>query len=392
MESSNEEHEDSNLADFNSYESAHFMTSKLTLDCRRCNKEFYSNNKLHRHLRTCHKTEPRTIHVEAMTHMTTLIPVMESANKKKEYNGFAFRTHHYASVKGSLVLWGLNHEFCMDSGTFMSLIDRIFLMEQQSNAVKQRTSLSIKIRGIRAKVHDSSEFVVLDFCLYGKHHGETAIARLKAEFHLVDDLKAKVLIGMDVMRPEGMILDFGRKIMTIPTCKDMQVPISVRRKSISIDRAVQAAAQVTISVGSIMAIPVRVRGIEIPKNRDYSFFSKIERMLRSEDEYFAHVTGPNIVAIQVRNTSIKSYIVLKNLKVEHLRDYDEEDCFLTTSEDRHLAIASGGSIDVKNALKSNKSAENGEFMKTTLPNKITVYGDKTTVDKLQAIIEETSSI
>lgn len=35
----------------NTYEETHFKISEFTLKCRQCEKEFYFNNKLHKHIR-----------------------------------------------------------------------------------------------------------------------------------------------------------------------------------------------------------------------------------------------------------------------------------------------------------------------------------------------------
>jgi hypothetical protein len=102
-----------------------------------------------------------------------------------------------------------------------------------------------------------------------------------------------------------------------------------------------------------MMISVRIRDINILRNRNYSFFSKADSLLRLEKEFFAHIMSPDIKAVQVRNISEKSYIISKNFKIERIKDFSEEDCHLTTSEDRHLTIISEQqSMNVVNVLKS----------------------------------------
>ena len=112
----------------------------------------------------------------------------------------------------------------------------------------------------------------------------------------------------------------------------------------------------------------------------------MKRMLKFEKKYFVYVTSFNLIVIQIRNTSDKSYTILKNFKIEYLRDFDEKDCFMTSFENSHLTMTSSQIMNFKKALKS----EN--FMKITLANEITVYEDETIVKKLQTIIEKTSEI
>lgn len=97
-------------------------------------------------------------------------------------------------------------------------------------------------------------------------------------------------------------------------------------------------------------------------------------MLSSKDKYFAHVTF-NVIAMQVKNVSLNPYTILKNFKVRHIRDYDKKNCFLTTSENCHLAMTSVRTVNIKEALLTNEK-------KTILPNDITIYENKKTVNKI----------
>ena len=141
-----------------------------------------------------------------------------------------------------------------------------------------------------------------------------------------------------------------------------------------------------MSIKKTIIVSVWIKSAQISKNHDYSFFSKMKRMLKSKKKYFVHVTSFNLIAVQIRNTSDRSYIIFKNFKIEHLRDFDEKNCFMTSSENSHLAVTSGQIMNVKAALKSKK------FIKTTLFNEITMYKDETTMKKLQIITEKTSKI
>jgi hypothetical protein len=76
------------------------------------------------------------------------------------------------------------------------------------------------------------------------------------EVHLVDDLKAKMLIGVDIIGPEQVdILVHSRKAH-IASC-GVDVPINVRpRRNQPIRAPVQAQDDVVVPPNSEMAIPV----------------------------------------------------------------------------------------------------------------------------------------
>ena len=131
---------------------------------------------------------------------------------------------------------------------------------------------------------------------------------------------------------------------------------------------------------------MRMKNVQILKNRDFSIFSKVKRMLKSKKKYFVHVTNFTLIAMQIRNISDRSYIIFKNFKIEHLRNFNEKNRFMTSFENSHLTMTSDQIMNVKTILKSKK------FMKTTLFNEITMYENETTMKKLQTITEKTSKI
>ena len=97
----------------------------------------------------------------------------------------------------------------------------------------------------------------------------------------------------------------------------------------------------------------------------------------------------NVTAIQIRNTANKSYIIPKNFKVRHLRDYDEKDYFMTTSKNCYLTMTFEKFLNIRKIL-TNQFID--QSMETVLPNKITMYENRVTIEKLIVVTEKTSKI
>ena len=146
----------------------------------------FFNNTLYRHLTTWNKIEntisSRRNHELTTTHMITSIFVVKSINKTENYYEFVFRAHIYAIAKRSLILWKLKHDFCLDSGTFMSLMNRAFMMEHMPHIIKHRTIFSIEIRDIEIKVHDNFKYVFLNFFFRKKIIKTSLWSTLKQNF------------------------------------------------------------------------------------------------------------------------------------------------------------------------------------------------------------------
>ena len=106
----------------------------------------------------------------------------------------------------------------------MSLIDRAFLSENHPTAEIKKMPTPMTVRGIGSNKHEASEYVRIKMYLPGKN-GMTAL--IEREFHVVDNLAAKALIGIDIMKPEGIVLDLQNDVMRIGACQDLEVPIVV---------------------------------------------------------------------------------------------------------------------------------------------------------------------
>ena len=140
------------------------IISQFILKCRNCSKKFFSNNKFHRHIKIFHKTKKISQKVLKITSINIIasIQIIDFTNKTKNYREFAFKSHRYAIVKGSLVLENVEQKFCINSKTFMSLIDRAFLTKQLFYIIKHKTTLSIKTKNIKFAIHDNSKYVILN--------------------------------------------------------------------------------------------------------------------------------------------------------------------------------------------------------------------------------------
>ena len=74
----------------------------------------------------------------------------------------------------------------------------------------------VRVKGIGEAAHLSTNDALPTF--YIPEHDGTAVAVIEAEFHLVMDLPAKMLIGVDIMEPYGWIVDFLAKQVNISKC------------------------------------------------------------------------------------------------------------------------------------------------------------------------------
>ena len=314
--------------------------SDIVFTCTRCDSHFYSNNKLHRHLRECQRKSKM---ISEINHIEIIkVSIVESTVSMfmKSKEEFVFRSHRYVTILTSIVVFDTSDSLCADFEISMSLIDRSYLNKKLSKIKIQKIATSVTVRDIEKQVHDSSKYVMIDLYISERIIDESVLAHLASEIHIVNNLKANVLIDMNIMSLEQIILDFDKNMLIVSICKSLSALIFIISKDIRVNRTVRAIAKTIVVFETCMTVSVRVRRSDLSSDRDYSFHSKSKRQLRSEDEYFAHVIDSEICAIQMRNTTSRSFIISKNDKVNELKDFEKNEAYLTMSENRHLTIRS----------------------------------------------------
>jgi hypothetical protein len=354
---------------------------QLTLKCRQCEMKFYSNNKLHRHVRAeIHASRQEIVDIIENKKNFANISVVTSTREQRDHKNFVFREHQYARVKRAFESSSKSHEFCADSETFMFLIDRKFLDRNASNSYIMKTNFNLKVREIEFKTHDTSSYCSLDLYFREYVDEQTKFAHIRDEFHLVDDLQINVLIDMNIMSSEKCILDFRIKIMIFSACEDIAISIIIVRTDEFVNRSVLAAEKIVMSSHTDMIVLVKIRRKSLSE-RDYIFNSKEEILLDFEEDFFSHILINNSMRVLIKNTSSQTYVIFKNYKLRKINDYHENESFLISSENRHLTIASNKFFKQNLKLK-NKSSE------TILSNEIIVHENEKIVERITSVINK----
>jgi len=63
--------------------------------------------------------------------------------------------------------------------------------------------------------------------LYGSLYSKQAIAVIKREVHLVDNLTANLLISINILAPEAIEINIKNELITLGNCEGITVPIRV---------------------------------------------------------------------------------------------------------------------------------------------------------------------
>src|SRR5271155_22970 len=281
--------------------------------CRTCRQQFPSRNALFVHLNaTKHflksipkaKTSSQT--PSPGTIISSYAPTVVASNALSENvgTGAAYKDFSYCEIQYKLTdergpaSWG-----CTDTGSGTSLVDKKALHSipwwEKKNLKKIEAVVGIKGVGDDSVPYTSKETIVLNVFLpdlSGKR-----FAKLRREFHIVEDLDCGLLIGNDIIEPEGIVIDLAKRKAHIRSCENMVCQLRLPRRGIT-NYAVRTSKRATITLGQGQMKSIPIRFPDLNKHTNYTFKPGLDIAAL----YFKGCTPPNKLMGEQKLFSLKS--------------------------------------------------------------------------------------
>ena len=226
--------------------------------CKRCKLVLDSGNKLHAYLHTAScssqastkrtataevplasSTQANAIKVSVTPNLKALsaspaapsrpvltpLIVRSTAVEHAPKKGYGFCRWRYAIAQASLGSPSATpFAVCLDTGCTMSLVDCGFLQQQCPETKINTMATPMEVRRIGSVAHNANQFVLMDIYLQGT---DGRVALIQREVHLVDELKANILIGINILAPEGVSIDLSKQEAIITSCTNVYIPLSI---------------------------------------------------------------------------------------------------------------------------------------------------------------------
>ncbi len=127
--------------------------------------------------------------------------------------GYGFRGHHYLKGKIAISLSFSINSVCFDTGCSITLCDIAFFSTQAPNTpIRKMVTPLIMVQGLGANKHAIDQYATADIYTSAKDgQRQEVTAHIWREIHLVEELKATMLVGIEIMTPEQFVLDFSKK-------------------------------------------------------------------------------------------------------------------------------------------------------------------------------------
>ena len=317
---------------------AHQTIAQASYHCCRCPESFSSNNALHKHVRSSHNpaaikqtptstqnAEIKPIYITAPSLLTTTMTSNEKFVRSNttlvSAKGYGFRGWHYATIQARLSQHGQTTSICLDTGCTASLIDRGFLNEHVPGAEIKKMASPMKVRGLGSSSHAAGDYVELDLYLPADHDRTAVIRR---EIHVVDDLKANILIGTDILVPEQINMLLSQRKAVIGSCQNVELDLNITTLPNQTNRLLLSNDQTIIpAYGSTIVQIKPLHGL--PTDQDLLF----EPECKLADTYaYTSIVDHTLTIIEVRNDSDRAVTLPRHTPLGRIIEYEADGCFL----------------------------------------------------------------
>ena len=369
------------------------IISRIT--CRRCKLTLQFNNALHRHLKTCvAKIDANALHVTSKKFSSTTIKCSNVDVNKNIDIDYEFKDYQYAFAKVSLIENEDSTSVCADIETKITLADTMFFNTTVKNISIKTMITSITVRELNTTKHSIDKYViVLMYFSEKNNHDELIKAKITRKIHLVNNLKANMLIENDVLKSEKFDIFTFTSTVYIESC---EIIISIFIKNRFISQSATIHFIKTRIISSHTKISISIHKISLSK-RDY-FFELVEINF----SIYFHVVDTAISVVLIRNNNVESIKIFKNFRLSKLIEIKHFNVFHVESKSSDLAIrifkSKHKKLFLDKILKSIHKKLNAflSIIKNTnvvLSNDITVHNSsERNIQKFSNLIEKYSSL
>ena len=334
---------------------AHFVVfSLISYVYRRCDQQFFFNNRLHAHLRTdCfHMTkfvETKKLfasndsesNFKFIVYFTKVFFI--DVTKTSSFNNFKsivirfnvnvfknvdsdydFRDWNYFRVKIFLIENDEQEDVTMNIDADITLTNENFIRRQKFDVVVRKMIFSIIVRDLDTTQHESSNYVILSMYLLGTKNDASTKTLIEKKIHFVRNLKINMLIDNDIIVFESIVTDVDKQKITIRNC-DITILMKIRFRVTHVQqRSIHAKKIIILSSRAQLIIVVHNLFDELFVNRDFFFeFDDIEFILYAHFvDFFIKIiliTNNTNVSIKIsRNFRLKKFVELNYFNVFHV--------------------------------------------------------------------------
>ena len=217
-----------------------------------------------------------------------------------------------------------------DTKCGITLEDRDFLKKELPDTEIRKMATSVEVLDISSDKHRTDEYIITPIYILGKaKNGTIATAKLAPrEIYIVDNLRANILIGIDIITPKGIDILTSKRVAYITSC-DIKAPIKVLSTGPPVRRVVSAKKAIVISSQSIGIVAIHHLTL---LERDFLF-----EPCNTKLSIYTSLVDNDISSVLVKNESKKAIKVPRNMRLGEIREAEFNRCYYISSGQEDVA-------------------------------------------------------
>ena len=151
------------------------------------------------------------------------------------------------------------------------------------------------------------------------------------KFHVINELRCKILIEMNTMTSKKIILNFQNKVLYISLCEKLVISIKIASKSNArMRRVIMTEQEIIVLSKVVFNVKIYMKRKNLSVDRDYIFeFNQrsLIAFLRITEDFYTHIVDCNMTVIQMKNDLSTSAKISRRVRLNLFIEYEEKDCF-----------------------------------------------------------------
>lgn len=251
----------------------------------------------------------------------------------------------------------------------------------------------ITLRGVGSDTNVSTRYVSLSLSFPATDkHGQSVIVKLYMEAHILDTYSGPALVGMDVIVPEGIMIDPTRRLATVHSCQQAAISIQVTTEDhVKPFAVLRAARELVVAPGTVTLVDVA--DPLISSSCDYMVDPETSRS--SHFAYYSAVLNHTTTAVPLLNFAKKPQRIAKGERLVNVTPCTPS-CFQPTGYSvTAYSFCTNSATTTKRPSASHTpgsdevaSASPGERTESQSKHGVTVFGDAAQRKQLCSILEK----
>ena len=185
----------------------------------------------------------------------------------------------------------------------------------------------MKVKGIGNRKYDAYKYIKLKMYLQSSNSN---IALIDREFYVIDNLTAKALIGIDIIKPKSIVIDLDINIMKIGACKDLLIPINITSKGARVNTTIFSRKGIVLPPYTNILVPITgaKRPLSLPTDRDFIFEPYTHNTLL----VYTYIVDYNISEVFIRNDTNYKITLQRRTKLGNITKYNAAGVFVVNPD------------------------------------------------------------